>query len=303
MKEKKDIVEEKTEGKELPVLRISVTNLEITVEEGRVYHSSFLIESENNIPVRGIVRSTNDKIGLEKTEFTGTRVEIPYYFKGKLATAGNEFEGDFLLLTNGGEYNIPYRVVVTPAMAETSIGPICQLEDFVRLCKENRQEAMELFFLPGFPSIFLKHLPEQDAMYHSLMKSRSRNMIVEEFLSAAGCKEPARLSVAQDTIALHGKEPAVIPVTLTADGYVDGSVTSEKGQVKLSVERFTSADFKDGQMEIVVEKNHSSAVGSDVIRIKRFVRSLPCRWNGGGRYRRPPGRGRREPASKSREQN
>ena len=110
---------------------------------------------------------------------------------------------------------------------------------------------MELFFLPGFPSIFLKHLPEQDAMYHSLMKSRSRNMIVEEFLSAAGCKEPARLSVAQDTIALHGKEPAVIPVTLTADGYVEGSVTSEKGQVKLSVERFTSADFKDGQMEIV----------------------------------------------------
>ena len=41
MKEKKDIVEEKTEGKELPVLRISVTNLEITVEEGRVYHSCF----------------------------------------------------------------------------------------------------------------------------------------------------------------------------------------------------------------------------------------------------------------------
>ena len=282
MKEKKDIVEEKTEGKELPVLRISVTNLEITVEEGRVYHSSFLIESENNIPVRGIVRSTNDKIGLEKTEFTGTRVEIPYYFKGKLATAGNEFEGDFLLLTNGGEYNIPYRVVVTPAMAETSIGPICQLEDFVRLCKENRQEAMELFFLPGFPSIFLKHLPEQDAMYHSLMKSRSRNMIVEEFLSAAGCKEPARLSVAQDTIALHGKEPAVIPVTLTADGYVDGSVTSEKGQVKLSVERFTSADFKDGQMEIVVEKNHSSAVGSDVIRIKtvRQEFALPVEWWG-----------------------
>ena len=282
MKEKKDIVEEKTEGKELPVLRISVTNLEITVEEGRVYHSSFLIESENNIPVRGIVRSTNDKIGLEKTEFTGTRVEIPYYFKGKLATAGNEFEGDFLLLTNGGEYNIPYRVVVTPAMAETSIGPVCQLEDFVRLCKENRQEAMELFFLPGFPSIFLKHLPEQDAMYHSLMKSRSRNMIVEEFLSAAGCKEPARLSVAQDTIALHGKEPAVIPVTLTADGYVEGSVTSEKGQVKLSVERFTSADFKDGQMEIVVEKNHSSAVGSDVIRIKtvRQEFALPVEWWG-----------------------
>ena len=48
MEEKKDRIIEKTEGKELPVLRISVTNIEITVEEGRVYHGSFLIESEQH---------------------------------------------------------------------------------------------------------------------------------------------------------------------------------------------------------------------------------------------------------------
>ena len=186
VRETNNIIEEGTEESKLPVLRISVTNLEITVEEGKVYHSSFIVESENKIPVKGIVRSTNDKIGLEKTEFDGIRTEIPYYFKGKLATSGNEFEGDFLLITNGGEYNIPYRVVVTPVMADTSIGRICRMEDFVRLYHENRQEAMELFFLPNFSTIFLKDLPEQDAMYHSLMKSRSRNMIVEEFLTAAG---------------------------------------------------------------------------------------------------------------------
>ena len=78
LKEKKDIVEERTDKRELPVLRISVTNLEITVEEGRVYHSSFVIESENKVPVQGIVRSTNDKIGLEKADFAGTHIEIPY---------------------------------------------------------------------------------------------------------------------------------------------------------------------------------------------------------------------------------
>jgi len=44
LKEKKDIVEERTDKRELPVLRISVTNLEITVEEGRVYHSSFALK-------------------------------------------------------------------------------------------------------------------------------------------------------------------------------------------------------------------------------------------------------------------
>ena len=283
MEEKKDRIIEKTEGKELPVLRISVTNIEITVEEGRVYHGSFLIESENNIPVRGIVRSTNDKISLDKTEFEGTRIEIPYYFKGKLATAGNEFEGDFLLLTNGGEYNIPYRVVVTPMMAETSLGPICQMEDFVRLYRENRQEAMELFFLPGFPNIFLKDLPEQDAMYHSLMKSRSRNRIVEEFLSAAGYKEPAGLSVEEKQVVMDaGKDQAVLHLILEPDGYLEGTIRAGKGQLQLSTERFSSADFTDGRLEILVEKNHSYAVGSDVLRI-RTVRQqidIPVEWWG-----------------------
>lgn len=283
MKEKKDIVEERTEGKELPVLRISVTNLEIIVEEGKVYHSSFLIESENNVPVRGIVRSTNDKVGLEKTEFIGTRVEISYYFKGKLATAGNEFEGDFLLLTNAGEYNIPYRIVVTPVMAETSIGPICQMEEFVRLYHENRQEAMELFFLPNFSSIFLNHLPEQDALYHSLMKSRSRNMIVEEFLSAAGYKEPASLSIEESQVILDaGKDKTVIHLLLSVDGYVEGKVTAEKGQVQLSVQKFTSADFKDGCLEIAIEKNHNYAMGSDTICIRTVRQTffMPIEWWG-----------------------
>ena len=283
MKEKKDIVEERTDKRELPVLRISVTNLEITVEEGRVYHSSFVIESENKVPVQGIVRSTNDKIGLEKADFAGTHIEIPYYFKGKLATAGNEFEGDFLLITNAGEYNIPYRVVVTPVMAETSIGRICQMEDFVKLYHENRQEAMELFFLPNFSSIFLKHLPEQDAMYHSLMKSRSRNMIVEEFLSAAGWKEPAALAIEEKQVVLDaGKDRGEITLILTADGYVEGTISSEKGQVQISAGRFTSADFKDGRMKISIEKNHSYAVGSDRIRIRTVRQEIcvPVEWWG-----------------------
>ena len=191
-----------------------------------------------------------------------THIEIPYYFKGKLATAGNEFEGDFLLITNAGEYNIPYRVVVTPVMAETSIGRICQMEDFVKLYHENRQEAMELFFLPNFSSIFLKHLPEQDAMYHSLMKSRSRNMIVEEFLSAAGWKEPAALAIEEKQVVLDaGKDRGEITLILTADGYVEGTISSEKGQVQSSAGRFTSADFKDGRMKLSIEKNHNYTVG------------------------------------------
>ena len=34
-----------------PIVSLSITNLDIEVEEGRVYKDSFFIESENNIPI------------------------------------------------------------------------------------------------------------------------------------------------------------------------------------------------------------------------------------------------------------
>ena len=85
-----------------PLVHISVTNLDIEIEEGKVYKDVVLVQSENGVPLQGMVFSTNDKVGIEKPEITGEKTEIPYYFKGKLAVAGNEFEGDLVVLTNGG---------------------------------------------------------------------------------------------------------------------------------------------------------------------------------------------------------
>lgn len=280
MREKTELTEEMRQG-DIPVVHLSVTNLELTVEEGKVYRNSFLIESTNNIPVRGIVRSTNDKIGLEQKEFNGLHTEIFYYFKGKLATAGNEFEGDFLLITNGGEYNIPYRITVIPTAAETSIGRICDMEDFTKLYHENRQEAMELFFLPNFADVFLGDSPDKKALYHGLMKSRSRNMILEEFLCAAGYKEPSCLTAEKEQIVLEaGIEQEVLKLHMSGDGYLEGKIFAEKGQVQVAPESFTSRDFTDGVLEISVKKSRNRATGSDVVRIQttRQQLNIPVEW-------------------------
>ena len=283
MKEKIDLLKEKSNNSQIAIPRISVTNLEITIEEGKVYKDSFVVESENQIPIHGYVHSTNDKIGLEFQEFQGTHIEIPYYFKGKLATAGSEFEGDFILLTDAGEYNIPYRFMVVPKTVDTTIGKISNMEEFTRLYQENRKEAMELFFLPKFAEVFLKDFPEQEAMYHSLMKSRSKNLIIEEFLSAAGYKEQVSLEVGTKQVVLDaGRDRDKIILKLTAPGYLEGKIQCKKGQVQLSVERFNSDDFENGLLEVSVEKNQNYAMGNDVISI-RTVRQefeIPVEWWG-----------------------
>ena len=144
-----------------PIVSLSVTNLDIEVEEGKVYKDSFFIESENKVPIEGYVCTTSDKVETEAERLEGTRQEIPFYFKGKLATAGNTFEGDIVLITNGGEYNIPYCVKVIHKFVESSGGRISTMEEFVQIYENNRKEAVDIFFLPNFEEVFLQGKPEQ----------------------------------------------------------------------------------------------------------------------------------------------
>ena len=53
-------------------------------------------------------------------------------------------------------------------------------------------------------------------------------------------------------------------------GYIEGHIRSEKGQVSLSHDHFTSDDFVDGVLTICIEKNHNFAMGSDVIHIENI---------------------------------
>lgn len=251
-----------------PIVSLSVTNLDIEVEEGKVYKNSFFIESENKVPIEGYVCTTSDKVETEAERLEGTRQEIPFYFKGKLATAGNTFEGDIVLITNGGEYNIPYCVKVIHKFVESSGGRISTMEEFVQIYENNRKEAVDIFFLPNFEEVFLQGKPEQKELYHSLMKSRSKSLILEEFLTAAGYKNTSFLDVSQDKLVLEEEDSsAQLELLLTQPGYVEGSIYSEKGQIQISRERFSSDDFTDGKLLFNVERKQNLLNGSDIIHI------------------------------------
>ena len=90
-----------------PIVSLSITSLDIEVEEGRVYKDSFFIESENKIPIEGYVCTTSDKMAVEVERLEGIRQEIPFYFKGKLATADSSFEGDYRIQSVSVQF--PFR--------------------------------------------------------------------------------------------------------------------------------------------------------------------------------------------------
>lgn len=92
------------------------------------------------------------------------------------------------------------------------------------------------------------------------MKSRSRSLILEEFLTAAGYKEPTFLEVSGEKIVMEESDTqTTLSIALTSAGYVEGRIYSEKGQVQPSVSRFSSDDFTEGTFSFTIEKKTESS--------------------------------------------
>lgn len=282
------------------MISLSVTSLAIEVAEGRVARGQIVIESENQVPMKGEAYSTNDRLELETQEISGIRQEIPYYFKGKLAAAGAVFSGTIVLVTNGGEYVIPYEIRVLARFVETSEGRLSEMEDFLGLYERKRKEAVELFFTPLFEKVFLKDEPEKRLLYHAFMKSRKRNLIVEEFLTAAGYKPPVHLTLPGEPITLS-KETEKVELSLEGSGYLEGRIYSEQGRLCVTPEKFSGDDFTDGKLSIHIGKDSAMACGRDVLCVETVKKrlTLPVMWdekNG----KKEPGRALRFQARRAR---
>lgn len=113
------------------------------------------------------------------------------------------------------------------------------------------------------------------------MKSRSRSLILEEFLTAAGYKELTFLEVSGEKIVMEESDTqTTLSIALTSAGYVEGRIYSEKGQVQPSVSRFSSDDFTEGTFSFTIEKKQNLRNGSDVIRIDTVRQDIkiPVEW-------------------------
>ena len=283
LKDNMDYMNEKMKNNRIPIVHLSTLGLDLNVEEGDVKKGSLFIESENGIPLRGKVLSTSDKMKLDVEDFQGKRQEFHYSFDGTMAVSGENYPGDFVFITNGGEFNIPFMVTIQPKMIPVKEGTICDMNGFIDLYYKDRAEAREIFFQPNFANVFLKEQPERKTLYHNLMKSRDKDLIMEEFLAGAGYKEVVMLDLDEKPIVLDsGKNQEEIWISMTCDGYVEGKISTEKGQVSISHKRFTSDDFTDGRFAVRIEKNQNFTMGSDVVYIDNIRQhfEIPVEWWG-----------------------
>lgn len=245
---------------ELPFLEVSEKQIQITVEAGQIYSGSFTIANSLHRKMKGIVYSSNKLLQVKEQTFYGVENAIQYYFQATNLSAGEIIDGTFTIVSDCGEKEMPFHVVVEPKGIITSIGKINDLFQFAGLAKLDWSEAKRIFKHPRFEAIFLNDSEHNRMLYEGVNKSKQVGQAMEEFLIAIHKKLPIRISVNHEELEYKIREESFqdkLILTKSGWGHLKLEVSTDVNFIKLEQKTIWSDNFLGNQFTLSFLIDHS----------------------------------------------
>lgn len=234
-------------------LNFSVEKVEMEFEDTETRAGSFTIEGENGMPVSGFIYTTDARMQCTDKTFRGVEAEIHYTFNPDGMEPGDVFRGNFVILSDKGEYLLPYEVIKERNYMYSSMGQIKNLFHFANLARTNWQEAVSLYYSNRFAEILTGNDKQYRCVYRGLSAEEGNEHCVEEFLITVHKKIRNTYELASQS-AVFRSIPETLEKTLTLRvngwGHVHAEVTKSGDFFKLLKRDYTIDDVADGNLEI-----------------------------------------------------
>ena len=93
-----------------PVVTLSDSVITLSGRPGEKTEGSFTLTADR--PVKGVVYASSSRMSLERTGFHSRAVRVGFSFDARGFWGGEEIEGEFCIVTEAGEFLLPYTVRV-----------------------------------------------------------------------------------------------------------------------------------------------------------------------------------------------
>lgn len=184
-------------------LDFSCTKLELSLPRGSVYEGSFHITATSNSYTNGYITTSDIRMECLLTEFTGNDVEVPFCFHGEYMEEGDVLKGTFSIVSNQGEYYLPFVVSIEHTVLDSSVGNVKNLFHFANLAKTNWREAVNLFYSGDFPRVFAGSDAQLYDCYRALSAFPGNEQNMEEFLIQNNKKQKVSFLVEEDSLQME----------------------------------------------------------------------------------------------------
>ena len=236
---------------EQPEIICSTDRLELEVVEGGETASSFTVSNSAGTKIKGF--GAVDHFNIEFLPvFDGKENEITVKVYAANKKAGEVMTGELCIVTDCGEYMLPYEVRVLPRCLCSSEGEIHSYKEFVELARENFEEAVTIFYHDKFKRIYLKEWGEK-RLYQNLTLKNPKKQALEEFLVAHGDKKPVRFAANKKQISFEVRDEDIhgeILVALDSWGMAGIRVSTSSSYISLEKENLSNKDFLQNQAVI-----------------------------------------------------
>ncbi len=245
-----------------PTIEFSEERIEDVFTLGDTYEGVFSFRSVNDVNLRGIIYSSNPYVQVKKPQFDGMEVRVPFLLKKLEYREDDVLDGSFTIIANQMEKELPFCFTFQKAQYQTSMGPLCSLEDFSALAKDHWNEAMQVFYSKNMLSIPMDE--KQKLLYKGYRNGVISSKNLEAYLVAAGLKEELHFDLEEKTFTFDGlqeNQKEVIEITKNTWGYIEITVSSNADFVTVEKELVNSDFFLGSRLSfnIYIHKNHLHA--------------------------------------------
>lgn len=243
----REVIDRVPDGKfayEKSELSFSESRIEINLPAGEDCEGSFHLSGKPEYITEGYIYTSDNRMECLTKQFSGTEEEIGYLFHGKGMEAGDVLQGSFYVVSNQGEYELPFVVMTVGKTLTTSLGEMKNLFHFANLAKSSWTEAVRLFYQTDFETIFENSDRKYKNLYRGLSGQYGNERNVEEFLIAIRKKQRVNYIIDEDKLCLENVEEGMSrhEVLLTKNGWGYSHLQVEINGDFLSVDKTVLCD-------------------------------------------------------------
>ncbi len=230
-------------------LEFSCQNIEFSTEPGEIVEDSFTIYAADKY-AEGKIYSSDTRMRLYEVEFRGVETQVGYSFNGTSVEAGSSIRGEFVIISNRGEYAIAYKINVQRPQLLSSLGNIRNLFHFTNLAQTSWEEAVALFYSRNFVSVLQKSDKNAYLSYVGQSRYEGNEQNVEEFLIEVSKKTPIIYSFDIEGFLLEDIQDSIVKnvvITRSSWGYSYVRVWVNGDFISTDRQFLGSADFVDNK--------------------------------------------------------
>lgn len=216
------------------------------VGENEKQEDHIQISSRKGKEISCVFYSSHYRVQCLDQGFVGREGKLPYCIDTTGLNAGDEIRGEFSILSNFGEYRVPYQITVKPVMMTDELGEMRNLFHFANLARVDFAQAVRLFYTEEFQRLFVGHDRQYYNLYRGLSVYPGNAHNVDEFLIGIHKKSAMVYEVAEDNLLFgrnaQGEEQ--IELHRKGWGYTDITVTAKGKFIRPEKEHLTEEDFE-----------------------------------------------------------